>query len=47
VFGEGVLLNIIENKQEETFIPLMDENRGDISYLGKRYSLQKIDVSCQ
>jgi len=38
-----LLLNILENKQDENFIPLIDE-KGDIDYLGKRYSLQKIDV---
>lgn len=44
VFEEGVLQNILENKQKECFIPLINESGGDISYLGKRYSLQKIDI---
>ena len=44
VFNEGLLLNILENKQEECFIPLINESGGDILYLGKRYSLKKIDV---
>jgi len=43
VFGEGLLLNILENKQDENFIPLIDEH-GSIEYLGKIYGLQKINV---
>jgi len=43
VFGEGLLLNILENKQKECFIPLINNN-GNIKYLGKKYSLQKIDI---
>ena len=43
VFNEGILANVMENKQKECFIPLINEN-GDINYLGKNYSLQKVDV---
>jgi len=45
VFNEGILANVMENKQKECFIPLINENGGDINYLGKNYSLQKVDVN--
>lgn len=43
IFEDGLLANITENKQKENFIPLVSDT-GDIDYLGKKYSLQKIDV---
>ncbi|HUS51625.1 MAG TPA: hypothetical protein VMZ91_15775, partial [Candidatus Paceibacterota bacterium] len=44
VMGEGILANVMENKQKECFIPLINENGGDIEYLGKKYSLQKVEI---
>jgi len=43
VFNEGILANIMENKQKECFIPLLNEH-GNIEYLGKKYGLQKVDI---
>lgn len=36
VFGEGVINNIIKNKQEKCFAPFLD-NDGNIEFLGRRY----------
>jgi len=44
VFGEGLIYNIEENKQNKCFIPLQDES-GDIEYLGKMHKLQAIDIN--
>ena len=44
VFGEGLLENIREHKQQHSFVPFLDE-KGDIEYLGRKYSLKEIDLN--
>lgn len=43
IFGKEVLQNVLRNKQEHVYVPVEDEN-GDITYLGKKYSKKEIDV---
>ena len=44
LFGKEVVDNIMENTMGFFEIPLLNEN-GDIEYLGKRYSLERIDLN--
>jgi hypothetical protein len=43
VFGEGIIDNIIKNRQEKIKIPFIDDN-GSIEYLGTKYSLCEINI---
>jgi hypothetical protein len=37
IFGDGIIDNVMTNKQENLFIPMQD-NSGNIEFLGKKYS---------
>jgi hypothetical protein len=44
VFGEGIIENVMDNKQDIVSIPFLDKN-GEILYLDSKYSLFDIDFS--
>ena len=44
VFGEGVVQNIVKNRQEDIKIPVIDEEHGEISYLGRTYSMVNVEI---
>ena len=44
VFGEGIIENIKINRQEDIRVPVLDNDHGDIDYLGCKYSMVKIQV---
>jgi alpha-galactosidase/6-phospho-beta-glucosidase family protein len=44
VFGEGIIENVMDNKQDVVSIPFLDKN-GEILYLDSKYSLFDIDFS--
>jgi len=41
VFENDVLVNVLKNKQEKVYLPILDE-KSDIKYLGNSYSLQEV-----
>lgn len=43
IFGEGIIQNIEENKQEVCYIPVKD-TFGELNYLGKKYSMREIKI---
>jgi hypothetical protein len=43
VFGEGIIRNIEENKQEKCYVPFLDDN-GIIQYLGNKYSIKEVSI---
>jgi len=43
IFGEGLIENILKNRQKKIFVPFLDP-KGDITYLGKKYSRREIIV---
>jgi hypothetical protein len=43
IFSEGILENIRYNQQEKIMFPFENEN-GEIDYMGKKYSLQEINL---
>jgi hypothetical protein len=43
IFGEGIVDNVMKNKQSEILAPFLDEN-GDIEYLGNKYKKYKIEI---
>lgn len=46
LFGDGIILNIYDNSNKEFYIPLQNK-RGDIEYMGKKYRNERIDIQCQ
>jgi hypothetical protein len=44
VFGEGIVENIKKNRQKEIYVPVLNEHTGKMEYLGRRYSMTKIEV---
>lgn len=44
VFGEGIVENVKKNRQKEIMVPILNEDVGEIEYLGRRYSMIKIEV---
>lgn len=46
LFGDGIILNIFDNSNGEFYIPLQNDN-GDIEYMGKRYKNERVDIECQ
>ncbi len=42
IFGDGIVKNIIGNKQEKSFAPFLDTN-GSIEFQGNRFSMFEID----
>jgi hypothetical protein len=43
IFGEGIIKNIEENKQDICYVPILDEH-GALEYLGNHYSMREINV---
>jgi len=43
VFSEGIIQNIMKNKQKNIVAPFLDRN-GDIEYLGNMYALKNIEI---
>jgi hypothetical protein len=41
VFGEGLVLNVKKNRQEQIFVPVSDK-KGEIEYLGNSYSMAEL-----
>jgi hypothetical protein len=41
-FPEGILKNIEKNRQDNLYMPFLDEEKGDIEFLGKKYSMKEI-----
>jgi len=46
VFGDGIIENIELNRQEVSLVPFLDE-KGNIRYLGKNYSLYPVEIVIQ
>ena len=44
VFGEGIVNNVYKNRQKEIKIPVLDEEHGDIEYLGSHYSMVEVNM---
>lgn len=43
-YGKYIYKNIIKNKNSDIFVPMSDEC-GDITYLGKKYSMKKVIIN--
>ncbi len=43
VFGEGIVNNVMINKQKDCYVPFIDKD-GDIEFLGNKYKNYKIEV---
>lgn len=41
VFEKDVLVNVLKNKQEKVYFPILDDD-GDIEYLGDKFKLQEV-----
>lgn len=43
IFGNELVENILQNKQNECCVPFLNK-KGDISYLGEKYSMRQIEI---
>jgi hypothetical protein len=44
VFGEGIVNNVYKNRQEIIRVPVLDNDHGNIEYLGSHYSMMEVDM---
>lgn len=44
IFGEGIVENVLQNRQEKIQVPFLDKN-GDIKYLGNAYSRMDVNIT--
>jgi hypothetical protein len=46
IFGNEIVENILQNKQEDCFVPFLNK-KGDIKYLGEKYSMHSININVE